>query len=125
MRLTVPPAQTVPLLAAVGVAGMAFTTTIAEAEELTQPFTETKTEYVPASADEMPTTVGFCWVEAKPFAPVQKYDALAMLEAVSFSVSPSQTAPLTLAAGADGNAFTFTETVSAALTQPFSVSVTK
>lgn len=66
------PAQAVPLFAAVGVAGMALTTTIADEDALAQPFTETKTEYVPASAAETPTKLGFCCDETKPFAPVQK-----------------------------------------------------
>ena len=43
---------------------------------------------------------GFCWTDANVFGPVQEYDALATVEAMSCSVCPTQTGPLLLATGA-------------------------
>ena len=55
---------------AVGVAGIALTTTFVEPAADVQPFTVIVTEYVPASAVVAFARVGFCCVEVKPFGPV-------------------------------------------------------
>src|SRR6059058_2516472 len=67
----VAPAQYGPPLLAVGVAGIALTTTFVVPAAEVQPFTVMVTEYVPASAVVALARVGFCCAEVKPFGPVQ------------------------------------------------------
>ena len=55
---------------AVGVAGVALTTTFVVPAAEVQPLTVTVTEYVPASAVVAFVRVGFCSAEVKPFGPV-------------------------------------------------------
>src|SRR3954454_12716543 len=66
----VAPSQYGPPLEAVGVAGVALTTTVVVPAAEVQPDTVTVTEYVPASAGVALERVGFCSAEAKPFGPV-------------------------------------------------------
>src|SRR5207249_2832775 len=69
----VAPSQYGPPLLAVGVAGVAFTTTFVVPAAEGQPFTVMVTEYVPASAVVALARVGFCCDDVKPFGPVQEY----------------------------------------------------
>src|SRR4029079_8719926 len=69
---TVPPAQYGPPLLAVGVAGVALTTTEVVPAADAQPLTVIVTEYVPASATAAFVRVGFCRADAKPFGPVHE-----------------------------------------------------
>src|SRR3954462_3709082 len=66
----VAPAQYGPPFEAVGVAGVAFTTTVVVPAAEVQPLTVIVTEYVPASAVVALERVGFCVDEVKPFGPV-------------------------------------------------------
>src|SRR3954467_15880721 len=66
----VAPSQYGPPLLAVGVAGMALTTTFVVPAADVQPFTVMVTEYVPASAVVALPRVGFCSDDVKPFGPV-------------------------------------------------------
>src|SRR3954465_9763144 len=63
----VAPSQYGPPFDAVGVAGVAFTTTDVVPAAEVQPLVVTVTEYVPASAIVALERVGFCREEAKPF----------------------------------------------------------
>src|SRR4029078_4750573 len=71
-REIVAPAQYGPPLLAVGVAGVAWTTTLVVPAADVQPLTVTVTEYVPASAIVAFARVGFCSAEGKPFRPVHQ-----------------------------------------------------
>src|SRR5438132_1284014 len=71
-REIVAPAQYGPPLLAVGVAGVALTTTEVVPAAEVQPLTVTVTEYVPASAVVAFARVGFCSAEVKPFGPVHE-----------------------------------------------------
>jgi len=62
-------------LLAVGVAGVALTTTFVDPAADAHPLTVIVTEYVPASAVVAFARVGFCSDEVKPFGPVQEYVA--------------------------------------------------
>ena len=62
-------------MVAVGVAGVALTTTFVLPAALMQPLTVTVTEYVPPSAVVALLRVGFCSVDVKPFGPVHAYVA--------------------------------------------------
>ena len=75
---------------ALGVAGMALTTTLVVPATEVQAFPVTVTEYVPASAVVALARVGFCSDEAKPFGPVQAYVALATVGVESEIVAPAQ-----------------------------------
>jgi hypothetical protein len=66
----VAPAQYGPPFDAVGVDGVALTTTLVVPAADVQPVTVTVTEYVPASAVVAFDFVGFCSAEVKPFGPV-------------------------------------------------------
>jgi hypothetical protein len=66
----VAPSQYGPPFEAVGVAGVAFTTTDVVPAAEVQPLTVMVTEYAPASARVALERVGFCSDEAKPFGPV-------------------------------------------------------
>jgi hypothetical protein len=59
-RLIVAPSQYGPPFEAVGVAGVALTTTLVVPAAEVQPLTATVTEYVPAFAVVAPAIVGFC-----------------------------------------------------------------
>ena len=60
---------------AVGVAGVALTTTPVVPAAEVQPLTVMVTEYVPASAVVALARVGFCSAELKPFGPLHAYVA--------------------------------------------------
>src|SRR5438034_2930822 len=66
----VAPSQYGPPFVAVGVAGVAFTTTFVVPAAEVQPLTVTVTEYVPASAVVAFAHAGFCRAEVKPFGPI-------------------------------------------------------
>src|SRR5204863_1208816 len=68
----VAPSQYGPPLDALGVAGVALTTTLVVPAADVQPFTVMVTEYVPASAVVALERVGFCSDEVKPFGPVHE-----------------------------------------------------
>src|SRR3954469_25295070 len=104
----VAPAQYGPPFDAVGVAGMALTTTFVVPAAEVQPFTVIVTEYVPASAVVALARVGFCCVEVKPFGPVHAYVAPVTVAVLSEIVAPAQYGPLLLAIGVAGVAFTTT-----------------
>jgi len=59
-------------LLAVGVAGVAFTTTFVVPAAEVQPLTVIVTEYVPASAVVALDRVGFCRDDVNPFGPVHE-----------------------------------------------------
>src|SRR5205823_13535041 len=71
----VAPSQYGPPLLAVGVAGVAFTTTFVVPAAEVQPLTVMVSEYVPASAVAAFARVGLCAAEVKPFGPVHAYVA--------------------------------------------------
>src|SRR3954447_10617264 len=121
----VAPAQYGPPFDAVGVAGMALTTTFVVPAAEVQPFTVIVTEYVPASAVVALARVGFCCVEVKPFGPVHAYVAPVTVAVLSEIVAPAQYGPLLLAIGVAGVAFTTTFVVPAAEAQPLTVIVTE
>ena len=56
---------------AVGVAGVALTTTVVEPAALVHPLTVTVTLYVPASVGSTFAILGVLNVEVNPFGPVQ------------------------------------------------------
>src|SRR3954453_16800143 len=89
----VAPAQYGPPFDAVGVAGVALTTTLVVAAAEVQPLTVTVTEYVPASAVVALARVGFWLAEVKPFGPVHAYVAPATVGVVSEMVPPEQYGP--------------------------------
>src|SRR3954464_13668096 len=66
----VAPSQYGPPFDAVGVAGVALTTTFVVPAAEVQPETVIVTEYVPPSATAALVRVGFCSAEVKPFGPV-------------------------------------------------------
>jgi len=68
----VAPSQYGPPLLAVGVAGVALTTTLVVPAAEVQPLTVIVTEYVPASAVVAFVRVGFCCAEVKPVGPVHE-----------------------------------------------------
>ena len=59
-------------MVAVGVAGVALTTTFVVPAAEGQPLTVIVTEYVPASAVVAFARVGFCCADVKPFGPVHE-----------------------------------------------------
>src|SRR5436190_16893999 len=75
----VAPSQYGPPFDALGVAGVALTTTLVVPAADVQPLTVMVTEYVPASAVVALERVGFCSAEVKPFGPVHEYVAPATL----------------------------------------------
>src|SRR3954454_2800487 len=121
----VPPSQYGPPFDAVGVAGVALTTTFVVPAVEVQPDTVTVTEYVPASVVVALERVGFCRDEAKPFGPVHAYVAAATAGVESEIVAPAQYGPPFEAVGVAGVAFTTTEVVPAAEVQPLVVTVTE
>jgi hypothetical protein len=121
----VAPAQYGPPFDAVGVAGVALTTTVVVPAAEVQPLTETVTEYVPASAVVALARVGFWRAEVKPFGPVHAYVAPATAGVESAIVPPAQYGPPFDAVGVAGVALTTTVVVPAALGQPPAVTVTE
>jgi len=79
----VEPAQYGPPLLAVGVAGVALTTTFVVPAADVQPLTVMVTEYVPASAVVAFARVGFWSADVKPFGPVHAYVAPATVGVLS------------------------------------------
>src|SRR5436190_22089675 len=120
----VAPSQYGPPLEAVGVAGVALTTTVAVPAAEVQPLTVTVTEYVPASAVVALERVGFCCAEVKPLGPAQAYVAVATIGVESEIVAPSQYGPPLEAVGVAGVAFTTTVVEPAAEGHPFTVMMT-
>src|ERR1044071_487484 len=118
-------AQYGPPLLAVGVAGIAFTTTFVVPAAEVQPFTVTVTEYVPASAVVAFARVGFWSAEEKPFGPVHAYVAPETVGVESEIVAPAQYGPPFEAVGVAGAASPTTFVVPAAEVQPFTVTVTE
>src|ERR1043165_6044893 len=110
----VAPAQYGPPFDAVGVAGVALTTTFVVPAAEVQPFTVTVTEYVPASASVALARVGFCSVDVKPFGPIHEYVAPPTAGVESEIVLPSQYGPPFDAVGVAGIALTTTFVVPAA-----------
>jgi hypothetical protein len=121
----VAPSQYGPPLLAVGVAGVALTTTLVVPAAEVQPFTVMVTEYVPASAVVAFERVGFCSADAKPFGPVHAYVAPETVGVESWIVAPSQYGPPFEAVGVAGVALTTTFVVPAAEVQPLTVMVTE
>src|SRR3954454_22763484 len=121
----VAPSQYGPPFDAVGVAGVALTTTVVVPAAEVQPDTVTVTEYVPASAVVALERVGFCSDEAKPFGPVHAYVAPVTVGVESAIVAPSQYGPPFDAVGVAGVALTTTFVVPAAEVQPLTVTVTE
>src|SRR5204863_9814600 len=89
----VAPSQYGPPFEAVGVAGVALTTTLVVPAADVQLLTVTVTEYMPASAVVALERVGFCSAEVKPFGPVHEYVAPATVGVESAMVAPSQYGP--------------------------------
>jgi hypothetical protein len=121
----VEPAQYGPPFVAVGVAGMALTTTFVVPAAEVQPFTVTVTEYVPASAVVTEERVGFWSADAKPFGPVHAYVAPETVAVLSEIVEPAQYGPPLLAVGVAGTALTTTLVLPAAEVQLLTVYVTE
>src|SRR6185369_15835177 len=111
-------------LVAVGVAGIALTTTFVLPAALVQPLTVTVTLYVPPSAVAALLRVGFWSVDVKPFGPVHEYVAPVTVGVFSWIVPPAQYGPPLVAVGVAGVAFTTTFVLPAALVQPLTVMVT-
>src|SRR6266568_7480729 len=86
----VAPSQYGPPLVAVGVAGVALTTTFVVPAAEEQLLTVIVTEYVPASAVVAFARVGFCSAEVKPFGPVHAYVAPVTAGVESEIVAPAQ-----------------------------------
>ena len=124
---TLPPEQNEvgPPGVIVGVAGVGFTTTFVVPAAEVQPATVIVTEYVPASAVVALERVGFCRDDAKPFGPVQAYEAPLTVGVESAIVAPAQYGPPLEAVGVAGVAFTTTVVVPAAEVQPDTVIVTE
>ena len=121
----VAPSQYGPVLDGVGVAGMAFTTTLVAPAAEVQPVTVIVTEYVPASAVAAFERVGFCSDEVKPFGPLHEYVAPLTSGVESWMVAPAQYGPVFDAVGVAGVGFTTTLVVPAAELQPLTVIVTE
>src|SRR4051794_41924969 len=121
----VAPSQYGPPFEAVGVAGVAFTSTCVEPPALVQPLPARLSSDLPASAVVAFVRVGFCCVDVKPFGPVHAYVAPLTNGVESEIVAPSQYEPPFEAVGVAGVALTTTFVEPAALVQPLTVIVTK
>jgi hypothetical protein len=121
----VAPSQYGPPFDAVGVEGIALTTTLVVPAAEVQPLTVMLTEYVPASAVVAFVRVGFCSAEVKPFGPVHAYVAPLTVGVESEMVAPAQYGPPLLAVGVAGAGFTTTVVLPAAEVQPPTVMVTE
>jgi hypothetical protein len=122
-RLIELPEQTGEFEEAVGVAGVAFTTTAVVPTGDVQPVF-TVTLYVPAIAAVALVMEGFCTAETKPFGPVHEYVAPITAGVERLIVLPVQTGVLLEAVGMPGVGLTDTDTVPAAEVQPVVVTVT-
>ena len=71
VRFNVVPAQTGPLLPAVGAAGMALTVAVVVPPVEVQPLTVASTLYNPLAAVVALLIAGFCALDVKLFGPVQ------------------------------------------------------
>ena len=91
------------MLVAVGVAGIAFTTTVVVPAKLVQPPAVMVTEYVPPMAIVAPGRVGFCTVDEYAPGPVQEYVAPATVGVAKLIVEPTQYGPVLLAVGVAAN----------------------
>jgi hypothetical protein len=103
--LIVEPSQTGELLAAVGVAGVGFTTTATVPAALVHPPTVTVTLYVPAMAAVADGRVGF-WTDEVKEGPVQLYVAPATVGVPRVIVLPAHTGLDAVAVGVAGTGFT-------------------
>src|SRR5213083_843365 len=90
LNAIVAPAQYGPPLLAVGVAGIALTTTFVVPAAEVQPLTVMLMEYVPVSAVVALARAGFCCEDVKPFGPVHEYVAPLTVGVVSEIIAPSQ-----------------------------------
>lgn len=124
VKLIAEPEQTGVLLPAVGVAGSAFTTTVAVPAKLVQPPAVTVTLYVPDMATVAEGRVGFCVALVKDDGPVQAYVAPDTVGVVNEMVCPAQSGELLVIVGVAGSAFTTTVAVPARLVHPPTVTVT-
>src|SRR6059036_2003742 len=120
----VAPSQYGPPLVAVGVAGVAFTTTFVVPAGEVQPLTVTVMEYVPASAVVALSRVGFGSDDVNPFGPVQAYVAPVTIGVASAIVAPAQYGP-PFAGDGVGTVLTTTFVVPAGEAQPLTVTVTE
>jgi len=125
VKLIVLPEQTGELEPAVGAEGVCFTETDVEPAAPGQPLTVAITEYEPESGKEILLTEGFCKVEENPLGPLQLYEALAIVLAVSDNELPVHTGELELAVGAEGVWLTVTETEPALPVHPLTVADTE
>ena len=123
-RLMVLPVQTGVLLDTVGVAGVAFTTTVVVPAAEVHPLAVTVTLYVPAMATVAFVILGFCTEEAKLFGPVHEYVAPATAGVERLMVLPEHTGVLLDAVGVAGDGFTTTAVVPTPEVHPFVVTVT-
>src|SRR5213083_2526894 len=121
----VAPSQYGPPLLAVGVAGVALTTTFVVPAAEVQPLTVMLMEYVPVSAVVALARAGFCCEDVKPFGPVHEYVAPLTVGVESEIIAPSQYGPLLPAVGVAGAGLMTTLVVPAAEVQPLTVTVTE
>jgi hypothetical protein len=121
----VAPSQYGPPFVAVGVAGVALTTTFVVPAAEVQPLTVIVTEYVPASAVVAFARVGFWSKDVNPFGPVHEYVAPLTNGVLSWIVAPSQYGPPLVAVGVAGAGLMTTFVVPAADVQPLTVIVTE
>jgi len=93
-----------PLLLALGVAGVACTTTFTVPAGETQPFSVAVTLYVPPPAMVTPEILGFCMLLVNPFGPVHVYVMLPVEVVLAWRLRllPLQTGPLVVATGVTG-----------------------
>src|SRR5437870_8576270 len=115
----VAPSQYGPPLVAVGVAGVALTTTFVVPAAEMQPLTVIVTEYVPASAVVALARVGFCCDDVKPFGPVHAYVAPLTKAVDTAIVAPAHYGPPIHPLGVAGVASTTTFVAPAAAGQPW------
>ena len=123
-RLIVFPVHTGVLLDAVGVVGVALTTTAVVPKAEVHPFVVTVTLYVPAIANVALGRVGFCTTDANAAGPVHEYVAPATAGVERLIVLPVQTGVLLDAVGVAGVALITTAVVPTAEVHPFVVTVT-
>src|SRR5436190_23815347 len=121
----VAPSQYGPPLDALGVAGVALTTTLVVPAAEVQPLTVTVTEYVPASVSVALERACPSRRSAELFGPVHEYVAPATVGVESAMVAPSQYGPPFKEGGVAGVALTTTYVVPAAELQPLTVTVTE
>lgn len=112
------------MLDAVGVAGVAFTTTAVVPTAEVQPLAVTVTLYVPDIAVVALVMVGFCNDEENEFGPVQLYVAPATAAVERLMVLPVQTGLLLDGAGVAGVVLTATTVVPTPEVHPLTVVVT-